>query len=698
MTQQIIGGKFIADFPDVTTGAHKPAVGYKLYTYISGSTTNQATYSDAGLTTPNTNPVVLDARGEASVFMTPGLTYTFVLKTAAGTTIWTRDGIISPVSPADISGSTGAGMLGFLYAAGYGAGTIGKWLQDLALSTGSSFIGFIQSGVGAVLRTMQDRLRDRISVKDFGVVGDGSDETIKIQAAATAAVGKALFFPKPLTEYFITAAITLLDNTEVYGEGGNSIIRLGVGDISGFYANAKSGVVVRDLRIKNTVVGSAAYIAGVKYLGCTDCRALRLIIDGMTWTGVLLENSSDCEVSGCKITGALGTVGDSADITVFRNSNDNLIQGNWCYGGAIHGIFLQSPYDLSTPTGNTISKNRIKNQQGDGISVYATFAYDTQTLIDGNRIDNILGTALAGLSGHGIYVQSMGGTIVSNNRISNCCLNTTNFDTQVVGAIGVAVGEYGTGELTPVTIIGNRIKSTRGPAINAATSNVAVLIIGNNINSTGVAAVRGESIRVINVVNAKVSNNSIIHANTNYAALTVIASDKAVDGVDVSNNNIKTVAYGTQVTSTGTGSFTNVNYSGNKISGGNDQGISFTGVTGLSLSANNVATSGIAAVFNNCPVTRMSTSIFTSAYTPYSMIFTGTMTGSIVDETNKVTARIENDGGTIISQYGNASGAAGNIWAVGDRVIQSIPVVGSPKGWRCTVAGAPGTWVSEGNL
>lgn len=37
-------------------------------------------------------------------------------------------------------------------------------------------------------------------------------------------------------------------------------------------------------------------------------------------------------------------------------------------------------------------------------------------------------------------------------------------------------------------------------------------------------------------------------------------------------------------------------------------------------------------------------------------------------------------------------------WAVGDRQVNSSPAVGQPKAWTCTVAGAPGTWVSEGNL
>jgi hypothetical protein len=37
-------------------------------------------------------------------------------------------------------------------------------------------------------------------------------------------------------------------------------------------------------------------------------------------------------------------------------------------------------------------------------------------------------------------------------------------------------------------------------------------------------------------------------------------------------------------------------------------------------------------------------------------------------------------------------------WNVGDEAELYPPVVGSPKGWKCTVAGTPGTWVSLGNL
>ncbi len=41
---------------------------------------------------------------------------------------------------------------------------------------------------------------------------------------------------------------------------------------------------------------------------------------------------------------------------------------------------------------------------------------------------------------------------------------------------------------------------------------------------------------------------------------------------------------------------------------------------------------------------------------------------------------------------------AGITWSIGDRGIRSNPAVGAIKSWVCTVAGSPGTWVSEGVL
>jgi polygalacturonase len=42
---------------------------------------------------------------------------------------------------------------------------------------------YTPDGSGAVSRTLQAKLRETVSVKDFGAVGDGSDETSKVQLA-----------------------------------------------------------------------------------------------------------------------------------------------------------------------------------------------------------------------------------------------------------------------------------------------------------------------------------------------------------------------------------------------------------------------------------------------------------------------------------------------------------------------------------
>lgn len=86
---------------------------------------------------------------------------------------------------------------------------------DLAASGGSALSGFLQSGAGAVARTVQSRLRDTVSVLDFGVANDGSDQTTKIQAALNCGAARVLF---PHGSYG-WAAVTLPPAVDMVGEG-----------------------------------------------------------------------------------------------------------------------------------------------------------------------------------------------------------------------------------------------------------------------------------------------------------------------------------------------------------------------------------------------------------------------------------------------------------------------------------------------
>lgn len=75
-----------------------PLNGGKVYTYIAGTSTPLGTYTDSTGGTPNTNPVILDANGEADIWLGSG-TYKFVLKDADDVTQWTVDNVTSAAAP-----------------------------------------------------------------------------------------------------------------------------------------------------------------------------------------------------------------------------------------------------------------------------------------------------------------------------------------------------------------------------------------------------------------------------------------------------------------------------------------------------------------------------------------------------------------------------------------------------------------------
>ncbi len=74
-----------------------PLVGGKIYTYSAGTTTPLATYTDAGGLTANTNPIILDSLGQASIWLTTLTSYKFSVYTSANVLLYTVDNIAAPV-------------------------------------------------------------------------------------------------------------------------------------------------------------------------------------------------------------------------------------------------------------------------------------------------------------------------------------------------------------------------------------------------------------------------------------------------------------------------------------------------------------------------------------------------------------------------------------------------------------------------
>ena len=159
-----------------STGA--PLVSGTLSTYVAGTSTPLATYTDSTGLIANSVVITLNTRGEAAVWLDSTGIYKFVLKDAAGVLIWTADNIEGQVGLADLTNNTDA-------------------------TKGSALVGYLPAGASAVGTNVQTKLRQTMSVDDFGAVGNGSTNDyqaiINAQSALVAAGGGTLLFTQGKT-------------------------------------------------------------------------------------------------------------------------------------------------------------------------------------------------------------------------------------------------------------------------------------------------------------------------------------------------------------------------------------------------------------------------------------------------------------------------------------------------------------------
>jgi hypothetical protein len=107
----------------------------------------------------------------------------------------------------------------------------GRDLYDtvIAMGSGGALPAFIAAGTGAVSRSAQSKMRDIISVKDFGAVGDGvTDDTAAIQTALDRAAlgvnyGISVFIPPG--KYRVTDTLTIdKSRVRLFGAGDESVL------------------------------------------------------------------------------------------------------------------------------------------------------------------------------------------------------------------------------------------------------------------------------------------------------------------------------------------------------------------------------------------------------------------------------------------------------------------------------------------
>lgn len=83
--------------------AGQPIAGAKANFYLTESTTRADTYSDAGLTTPNDNPVVADANGVLpAIYLDPDVTYRCILTDDDDVQIFDVDPVAQPQAAGEV--------------------------------------------------------------------------------------------------------------------------------------------------------------------------------------------------------------------------------------------------------------------------------------------------------------------------------------------------------------------------------------------------------------------------------------------------------------------------------------------------------------------------------------------------------------------------------------------------------------------
>jgi hypothetical protein len=354
-------------------------------------------------------------------------------------------------------------------------------VTDFALSSGSSTVGFLQAGNGAVATTVQAKLRESVSVLDFGAVGDGiTDDTSAIQLAADS--NKPLLFPAGT--YKITSNLLPKSNTSWMGLDGATIKYLPSGinwqpmvncqSISNFTID---GLTIDGNLANYSILSSTLYAPwGILLEACDSITVQNCIFQNCYRIGVMvgwlsMTTNTNVVIQNNLVQNCGGTsdpsVGFGNGIAVMcakglriLGNTVRTITGN---GGATAGINLEPGAGQECVNIDIIGNRVTAINNATAIQGYMVFAL-TASRNNINVIDNYIqntGTA------KGIYFRSFGRTVIQNNYLES---------TQ-----GISVSQYLDGR---VTIIDNEVSgTTAGNGIEVINGCLQAVISRNRISN-----------------------------------------------------------------------------------------------------------------------------------------------------------------------------------------------------------------------
>jgi hypothetical protein len=616
-------------------------------------------------------------------------------------------------------------------------------LNENALSADG--VLFIQAGAGAVTRTAQAKMRDVVSVKDFGAVGNGvANDYAAFAAAVTAAAasGQAVYVPGTSGYYRLLDEVTVPDGVMVFGDGWSSRVRQLTQQKNAFISG--NDCTFERLRISgdglarnaaNFTKENGIYAASKRNIRVTHC-----VVDGWQSCGVQMANCANYDISHNLFFGnywsyPTGTSSASDIISYSSVSGARaVIIGNLCLSDNSQGIFYNSQgFDTdATIVGNvcvalnsswqevasgslnrrhgiianygggsggriTVTGNVCRNSLVTGIYVNAGVGGKTAVTVSGNVCSlNGFATVSDSTLAGGISINGgQSGLVISNNVISDfrgapaAIVGAITYNDQNIDANASALIENNTidtstnygvvlkGTPKNVDVRGNAIRGCVGAdiavdGIVAPIANVKNLrIIGNRCERSNATAPSVFIDTTTNTNRIWVEDNHLVGFNNTSSALVnsgVYLRRADVMLATVQNNKVDNFYYGISTEQPVTGRELNrlrVNW--NELSN-LSEGIAIRGAA--------------ASALVPCLGNRFSS--VTSKFDGAGFDVAGLEVSAILNDT-----RI---------YFETAASPTTKTYAVGDYSKNQAPAAGQPKGWYCTVAGTPGTWVSEGNL
>lgn len=367
-----------------------PLVGGTVEYCIPGTTTLKNTWSDAAQTQLNTNPVVLDARGEAIVFGSGA--YRQIVSDSLGNLIYdvetyagldasainvgntTLDqvfltGVNRVVSSISAIRAVSKSVSQVIFATGYYAahdGGGGPYQYDPSDTTSPDNGGTIIVAADGGRWKLQHN--GTVSDKQFGVKADGTtDDTAALQACLNAGVVSIYI---PAGTRLVTADLTRTGNTYLFGDtmsssiivmGGTSTFRYTGNDADGEYNVYQLEIERIGFRSNTMKAGDILYASWIKGQGGTsktvtlrDCEFLGTASTNGFQNAVHLYNARNVTIDNVRVLGDRGNstihsssgffiegeVNGGAPVEIyFKNTEVYYCQFGYSISGWVEGVY-----------------------------------------------------------------------------------------------------------------------------------------------------------------------------------------------------------------------------------------------------------------------------------------------------------------------------------------------------------------------